>query len=203
MEVWTTQPLIESDIPAKVRWIVDRVTITLCGVIIIGNAMIILAGIINRDLRRKTSILVASLALADLLVGISISITYSLIMQNERSILVMLFAMIFAHFSGNSAIVHLAIIAADRFISVFSPLRYAAIKTKLHVVMVIFCWSFGLIAGVLAQDVIIYPGFQGVKMINYLNFMTYFSICVLYGALYGYIGFTARKHRNNIRSQVP
>ncbi|GAB6022784.1 5-hydroxytryptamine (serotonin) receptor 4, G protein-coupled [Chamberlinius hualienensis] len=119
-----------------------------CGLLIlvtvIGNVMLVLAVFIFRRLRSVTNMLMASLAVADITVAILV-MPYLLIYDLIRS---WNFGPIFCHIwiscdvmCCTASILHLCIIALDRFMAITNPLRYKILMSRRRgIYLIVSAW---------------------------------------------------------------
>ena len=109
-------------------------------IIISGNFITLVALAKNKPLRRKENVLIASLAVADLLVGVltfmNTLLVYLKVIRAGWTPLTMIGITVII-----VSLVHMVFIGVNRFIAVVIPLRYSALVTKRTVlVMVVLVW---------------------------------------------------------------
>ncbi|ELU15216.1 hypothetical protein CAPTEDRAFT_187200 [Capitella teleta] len=179
--------------------ILDKVGLFLCSVIVLGNLLILVAGFVNRDLRSKTPVLIQSLAVADLFVGVAFMAAFSIALSRQNLPSMVVDALyVGIEWVSYCSVMHLVCIAADRFISVLSPLRYPMFESRMNSVMLAACWILALVTAVISRML---PLHRLMKEI--IHVVTYSATGLMFFGCYGYIGFIARKHRLRIQSQIP
>lgn len=119
-----------------------------CGIVIIlslvGNTLVVSVVLKYKRLQNATNFILVSLAIADLTVSIFVMIP-SMITDVKRE---WIFNRVFCKFYNSfdifcctASILHLLLVAVDRYVAIFKPLSYRTMVRKLHVFgMVMFVW---------------------------------------------------------------
>lgn len=122
--------------------------------IILSNALVILSFIKNANLRSRTNCLIASLAMADVLVGL-VSVPGWLVLihkEEEQSltwyIVVMEIWYVFEILGGVGSIFHLLALSWDRLCAIVWPLRHRSYTKAKYLVIIFLTWSLAsLVSG--------------------------------------------------------
>lgn len=100
---------------------------------IVGNALVLLAVLSNAHLRSTTNYFIANLALADLLLGVTVLPLSSILEMTKKwlfgNIICTLWVTVDV-LSCTASIYSLCVISVDRYIGVTKPLTYSSIMTK-------------------------------------------------------------------------
>lgn len=134
---------------------VQRILIGTCVMIVIflilfGNSMTLLSFLTRRRLRRRRYFPVASLAVADLLVGLSAVLfmcnRFIIERMNGDTQTAELIFMIVLYQSTNASAYHLVVLAVDRFVAARFPMHYRRTMTTARIVtMTACCWIASLL----------------------------------------------------------
>lgn len=119
---------------------------------ILGNGVLILVTLRNKNLRTVTNFFVASLALCDLLMG---CLVIPLVVLAEEGLLgrspqvcLAVFCLTISNLLVSCLM--LMAIAVERFVAIVCPLRHHALSTGRNAAMVItFCWTYSILVGCL------------------------------------------------------
>lgn len=117
--------------------------------VVVGNGLVILAVIRYQRLRNVAGLLIASLAIADILVGLMV-LPFSAV---KEILNIWIFDSIWCHiwlavdvWMCTSSIYNLLVIALDRFVAVTRPLNYRSLVTRKRAFFIIACaWIFSFL----------------------------------------------------------
>ncbi|XP_031558235.1 trace amine-associated receptor 13c-like [Actinia tenebrosa] len=172
---------------------------------ILGNLTVIVTVVAYRQLWVPTNILVASLAVADFIIGLILQTSNALNLLNALSRgkrhcglqctnLVKITGVVIITVS----FAHLSLITVDRYASIIYPLRYVTIvsmsRTKKAV---LFAWAISFLFGLLTSI----PSSFG-KGISALWHLLVALTCVFMITLYGRLYLISRKHAKKIRDEI-
>lgn len=176
--------------------------LVLCVFIMAGNSIILIAVFQSRALQRSVNYIILSLALVDFIVGFTMAMDHSFILMETEGHLptwqqkLKASFLYFAEFSITNSLVHLMVIAGDRFISVFNPLKYAAIMTpKVIKLTIVTAW---IISFIVAAGYEIGSALRFSRTKLYIQVVLYFGTVFLLCILYGRIGYSAFQQRRKI-----
>ena len=156
-------------------------------IVVVCNTLILVAIGLDRQLRQSTSRLVVSLAVADLLVGVAMLLDNTLILAYTHGIIEgIIIAKILTRYCAESAVyasmLHILIIALDRFMSVAMALRYNAMVTpKVTNVALICAWVTSVLA----------TGVAWLSSPSYVRLSLFAMVTTLLVTLYCHVGYTA------------
>ena len=183
------------------------IQIIICVVVAVSNALILLVLIKNKKLRQDTSTLVIALAVADLWVGLfmGIDMTMNAIYFKHSNLEKYLFVILeiissATQTSINSSMIHLLLIAADRFLSIMTPFRYNAIVTP-RVTMVAIATSWTLSFIIYATSFLL-EKLVNLRIVTFFRLSLYIIVISLLAGFYGKLGFTAFQHRKRFRWSI-
>lgn len=116
---------------------------------VFGNSLVILSILVDRRLHRVGNIFIVSLALSDILVGLSVT-PFALVYQLQG---VWNFGSIFCDFwvsmdiiCCTASIVNLCVISYDRYNAISQPLHYAQFRTvRRALFLVILAWTYSIV----------------------------------------------------------
>ena len=206
-------PLLQENIP---RWFRDTSTwvasfgLVIALSVVVCNALILIAIAYDRRLRDQTSRLVGSLAVADLLLGLTYGINLLFTLKSvrwtlnstERQLVHLLEFLTESVFYAS--MFHLLAIGVDRFVSVMAPLMYDRLVTT-TVTKVTLCavWGVSALAGALQEliEVTVKQDEVSTTFVYSLRLSLYVTIAVLMVVIYGRIGCIAAQHRKKIAIQ--
>ena len=178
------------------------ILLTACPLVILLNALVIMAIKTKRRLQTRSNILLASLAGTDLVMGLTsqpafiarevsrladgpLSVRGTLYSITPNAIVVLCLASIF----------HLVLISADRFVAMKCSLRYDTIVTKFRITVAVTCsW---LIAVTYIVIRIVSP--ETVKLIRLSHLLVAISLLVIIYC-HGSVYFVCRRHLIQIKS---
>ncbi|ELU03394.1 hypothetical protein CAPTEDRAFT_188943 [Capitella teleta] len=166
------------------------ILVTISCLVMVGNLLMLTTILTNRELRRNISPIVVSLAFADFFVGFFTV----LIHWTDDPVWSYL-----TNLAVTSSVTHLVLIAGDRFMAIFAPLKYHAINsTKPVTVVLIVTWISVAIVTAIMEFTSVFGKNNKYKM----QFPTYFIIICSLLILYGYIGRVAWRQRRQIETQA-
>jgi len=167
-----------------------------------GNLLVCVAVLTNPRLRRSSNYLLASLAIADLIVTLgseplAIAILGSITFFNDCAINLEGPFQILTTLSCAASLVHLASISVDRLLAVVYPLRHQMIMQKYGLkAMLIVSWALPI------SDIILNAVFPASKayLATGIFGLSYVIITVSYGWIVAFL-YKVRIKRNQIRAQ--
>ena len=131
--------------------------------VIIGNTSTIIIILRYRWLRSKTNALIFSLCCVDLGVGIFTVLTYTVEWWN-----------IFTAGLWYSSVLHLLVIAIERYVAIIYPLRYHSLITKRVIgLLVAFAWFFAILTSSIPFLILNHLNISDMKSIHILGFVLY------------------------------
>ena len=184
----------------------------MCLIIIFGNLGTLVCFVKYRKLQKQRYALICSLAVSDLLVGLTngINILWERLRNTDQcmtsvSVQISCYIVTTVYFISLS---HLIIIGVDRWIAVMLPLRYSTIVTvKTTTVMVITSWSIPLIYMVPSVIVTMIHNEKSCAANVYstsiaiMGISVYCFILLLMSSIYGKIWHVAHKQHKRILAQ--
>ncbi|KAK3706143.1 hypothetical protein QZH41_001668 [Actinostola sp. cb2023] len=108
---------------------------------IFGNALVVGSFIRHRHLRTYTNYFVASLAVADILVGlVSIPMWMTSLLGSPKDPSFYVVYTLLDIFSGTTSIIHLMVISLERFYAISFPVRHRNTSAAVYHVSLVFVW---------------------------------------------------------------
>uniref|UniRef100_A0A8C4WSH8 Adenosine receptor B1a n=1 Tax=Eptatretus burgeri TaxID=7764 RepID=A0A8C4WSH8_EPTBU len=136
--------------PIYARYITAEVCVAVMA--IAGNSLVCVAVLHYRRLRTVTNLFVVSLAVADIFVGL-IVIPSSILSEfgiPRNSFLPCLLMLSSIFVFTQSSVISLLAVSIERYIAIFSPLRYQVLMTQRNAIVTIFItWTLSLIIGLI------------------------------------------------------
>ena len=162
-----TNSLLE---PTTASSIKTGITAVICGLVIIlsllGNSLVIFIILRYKRLQNATNYILLSLAIADLTVSILVMIPSMIYDISNTWTFGALFCKFYNSFDitcCTASILHLLLVAIDRYVAIFKPLSYRNMVRKIHVfVIVSFVW-------LLSACISFIPIFSGLNLIHHEN----------------------------------
>ena len=184
----------------------------MCCIIILGNLGTLLCFVKYRKLQKQRYTLICSLAVSDLMVGLSngINILWEKL-RNSDQCMTSASALLLSNIIMSVvfiSVVHVIVIGMDRWIAVMFPLRYPTVVTvKTTTAMVIICWGLPLIC--MAPNLIIAMIHNDTSCtanlynapIAIMGISVYCFILLLMSSIYGKIWHVAHKQHKIILEQ--
>ncbi|ELU09917.1 hypothetical protein CAPTEDRAFT_201967 [Capitella teleta] len=162
-----------------------------CILVISVNLLMLLTFAINRSVLHTMSPLVASLAFADLMVGLSMVLTFFVPGPGTG---------MFAILAVIGSLMHLLVIAIDRCVSVLIPMTYQAkMTTRKTVVIIVLLWI--TVLGIVACPMLAARSVRATPP-QALQLSLFLLTSALLVGLYSYLGAVALRHHRKIRRQV-
>ncbi|ELU04640.1 hypothetical protein CAPTEDRAFT_111841 [Capitella teleta] len=179
--------------------------IIVCVLIVVGNVLILTALALSRKLRKTTTPFVASLAAADLYVGLSFGIDSIVNIYVNADHKENIIADIFLESAIYCSLLNLVAIATDRFLSVVIALRYNAIVTKKVIYWILVgTWTIALLLQPLSQHFYLDKTNTDTMVSRKFHIALYVWCVGMICLLYGYIGITAWHQKRRIQAlQIP
>ncbi|ELT89810.1 hypothetical protein CAPTEDRAFT_195770, partial [Capitella teleta] len=179
--------------------------ILMCGFVTAANVIILLAVYFNRKLRTKANHLVISLAVVDLIVGITSGISQGLdflsddLNDNGYYAAAKNAVQFFSEAAMFCSSFHLLVIGGDRFVAIWAPLRYASIVTvRVTMVAVSSVWAASL---AIATGLRVTFSYRQRTTKSQIFLTTYSGTLLLLIVLYGHMGYIAFVQRIKIAAQ--
>lgn len=178
--------------------------IVMCLLIAIINVLMIVVFATKKNLRDHVSGIVLSLTVADFLVGLANGVRNATALFVPDSDLATFVICFISDSFIISSVLHLCLIALDRFISVLIPLRYPALVTREVLnVGIISAWVLSFIFGLLSQRIYIPYFLQDDYFGQKLQVFLYMMAASFLFAVYGHMACIALKHRRQVQAQMP
>ena len=189
------------------RVLVSLTLLIACPLVILLNALVIVAIKTKRGLQTWSNILLASLAGTDLAMGLTVELTfiatvisrladrslsvYGTSLDRKRNAIFVVLCL--------ASIFHLVLISADRFVAMKYSLRYHTIVTKFRITVAVACsWLFAVIYVFI--KLIVLPELVVKIMLGHI-FIAICSLAIIYG--HGSVYFVCRRHLIEIKSVQP
>ena len=166
-ENFSTQIIIHSSARGSIE---TALTAIICSLIIImsllGNTLVVFVILRYKRLQNATNYILLSLAIADLTVSILVMIPSMIYDIRKKWTFGELFCKFYNSFDitcCTASILHLLLVAVDRYVAIFKPLSYRNMVRKLHVfAMVTIVWLLSLCISFI-------PIFSGLNLISLTN----------------------------------
>lgn len=150
--------------------IIAVLTAIICGLVIIlsllGNTLVVFVILRYKRLQNATNFILLSLAIADLTVSILVMIPSMIYDIGKKWTFGEIFCKFYNSFDitcCTASILHLLLVALDRYVAIFKPLSYRNLVRKLHVFAIVaFVW-------LLSACISFIPIFSGLNLIRHEN----------------------------------
>ncbi|ELU04639.1 hypothetical protein CAPTEDRAFT_111730 [Capitella teleta] len=189
----------------KIEIYASAIFLVISFLVIVGNILILLAIYLSERLRRKTTPFIASLAVADLCVGLTFFVDSTLKICQKNDGIVFIVTNLFMEIAVFVSVVNIVAIATDRFLSIVIALRYAAVVTRKVIYReLIFVWTIGLLVLPASQHFYVDRSTKNYIVSRSLHLSFYVCFVGTICLLYGYIGITAWHQKRRIQAlQIP
>ena len=178
---------------------------------ILLNALVIFAVATRRRLRNNSTILLASLAGADLLTGLVV-LPFAFAIDLKRLLGFDSFCLLEKAFTVTLAMVtyasisHLVIISIDRFIAIKYPLRYQEIVTETRIIFgIVLDWGFTLLVTINELVLALIDGDSVYSIYSHVNTIIQMAIgtlsTVVISLSYGYIYSETRRQVKRLKAE--
>ena len=208
MPVWRAEYLRDDTYKHLVALVcMDIITALLT---ILLNALVIFAVATRRRLRNNSTILLASLAGADLLTGLVV-LPFAFALDLRRLLGFDLFCSLEKAFTVTATVTcasisHLVMISVDRYIAIKYPLRYQEIVTETRILIsIVLAWGFTLLVTInelvlaLIDSESIYSLYMHVNTIIQIAIGTLFVVVI--SLSYGYIYSETRRQVKRLKAE--
>ena len=111
--------------------------------VMIANGAVCILVCLNRNLRTYTNGFIVSLALSDILVGVTLFLQYALSMDSPVALNILYTTALVG------SVANLSAVTFDRHLACMKPFNYTSIIAKYFGTIVIFCWITAVTSGVL------------------------------------------------------